>query len=114
MVRYLPRDFIAMCERGRFKLTKIISNTIKTRNTTPEQIQDQKIKNRDLDMDDPPVEKALAIHGNTENNYLSFKPLTRGGVLSFIISIYDLLDIAAPFVLKGCQITMRLYQHKID
>ena len=106
MLKKLPSDVIGMCEKGRFKLTKFISNTIKVLNTIPEEGQHRKIKNQDLEMSDRPVEKALGIHWNTENDCF-FEPLTRAGVLSTIISIYYPLDIAAPFVLNGCQITQR-------
>lgn len=68
MLKKLPSDVIGMCEKGRFKLTKFISNTIKVLNTIPEEGQHRKIKNQDLEMSDRPVEKALGIQWNTEND----------------------------------------------
>lgn len=55
-------------KRKDLKLTKFISNTIKVLNTIPEEGQHRKIKNQDLEMSDRPVEKALGIHWNTEND----------------------------------------------
>ena len=56
-------------KRKDLKLTKFISNTIKVLNTIPEEGQHRKIKNQDLEMSDRPVEKALGIHWNTENDW---------------------------------------------
>ena len=69
----LPKDVIGMCEEGRFKLTKFISNSRKVLATIPEERQHRKIKNQDLDMSDLAVERALGVHWNIENVYLGFK-----------------------------------------
>ena len=69
----LAKDVIGMCEKGGLKLTKLISNSRKVLATIPEERQHQKIKNQDLDMGDLPVERALGIRWNTENDYLGFK-----------------------------------------
>ena len=108
-----------MCEKGGFKLTKLISNNRKFLATIHEGRQHQKIKNQGLDMGDLPVERALDIHWNIENGYFGFKillkdkPLTRRGMLSTISLVYDLLGIAAPFLLKGCQILQKLCQLQV-
>ena len=72
----------------RFRLTKFISKNKQVLITFPEEKQYQKIRNEDLDMGELPVKRALGVHWNIENDYLSFKiqlndkPLTRRGMLS--------------------------------
>ena len=65
----IARDVIGVCERGGFKLTKVISISRKVLATIPKERQHQKIKNQDLDMGDLPVKRALGIHWNIANDY---------------------------------------------
>ena len=103
-----------MCERGGLKFIK---NSKKVLTTIPEH---QKIKNQDLNMVDLPVQRALSVQWNIENDYLGFKiqlkdkPLTRTGMLSAISSVYYPKGIAAQFVLKGCLILQWFCQLKVD
>ena len=116
----LVKNVIVMCQKGGFKLTKFISNSREVLTTIPEERHHQKIKDQDLNIGDLPVERALGVHWNIENDYLGFKinlkdkPLTRRGMLSTVCSVYDLLGIAAPFVLEGLKILQKLCQLKVD
>ena len=108
-----------MCQKGGYKLTKVISNSREIITTIPEERHHQKIKDQDLNIGDLPVERALGVHWNIENDYLGFKinlkdkPLTRRGMLSTISSLYDPLGIVAPFVLEGRKILQKLCQLKV-
>ena len=105
--------------RGGFKLTKFISNSREVLTTIPEERHHQKIKDQDLNIGDLPVERALGVHWNIKNDHLGFKvnlknkPLTRRGLLSTISSVYDLLGIAASFVLEGWKNLQKLCQLKV-
>ena len=84
--------------RGGFKLTKFISNSREVLTTIPQERHHQKIKDQDLSIGDLPVERALGVHWNIENDHLGFKvnlkdkPLTRRGLLSNQLSIRSAWD----------------------
>ena len=84
----MVKNAIGMYQKKEFKLTKFISNSreILTRHH-------QKIKDQDLNIGDLPVERALGVHWNIENDYLNFKikdnPLTRREMLPTTSSAYD-------------------------
>ena len=73
--------------------------------TISEKERKECVKNKDLSGDFP-NNKALRICWNIENNMCSFKinldrkPITKRGLLSMIISIYDPLGFAVAFVLE--------------
>ena len=102
----MVKNVIGMCQKGGFKLTKFMSNIREVLTTIPEERHHQKIKDQHLNIGDLPVERALGVHWNIDNDYLGFKinlkdrPLTRRGILSTISSVYDPLGTAAPFVLE--------------
>ena len=64
-------------------------------------------------------DKALGVKWDTEKDTLGFmiklveKPSTRRGLLSMLSSVYDLLGLGAPFVLKGREIIQQLRQEKL-
>ena len=115
----LVKNVIGMCQKVGFKLRKFISNSREVLTTIPEERHHQKIKDQDLNIGDLPVQRALGVHWNIENDYLGFKinlkdkPLTRRGMLSTISSVYDPLGVAAPFVLEGRKILQKLCQLKV-
>lgn len=71
-----------------------------------------------MDRDKLPVEKALGMFWNIENDTFGFqvavntKALTRRAVLSTVSSVYDPLGLVAPFVLKAKLILQELCQIK--
>ena len=115
----LVKNVTGMYQKEGFKLTKFISNSREVLTTIPEERHHQNIKDQDLNIGDLPVERALGVHWNIENDYLGFKinlkdkPLTRRGMLSTISSVYDPLGIAAPFVLERRKILQKLCQLKV-
>ena len=72
-----------MCAAGGFRLTKFVSNDREVIASIPKQEQAKGIKNIDLDQSHLPIEKALGISWNIENDQLEFRitlkdqPLTR-------------------------------------
>ena len=104
----LVKNVIGMCQKVGFKLTKFISNSREVLTTIPEERHHQKIKDQDLNIGDLPVQRALGVHWNIENDYLGFKinlkdkPLTRRGMLSTISSsVYDPLVYQHHLFWKG-------------
>ena len=83
----LVNNVVGMCQKGRFKLMKFISNSRKVIATIPGERHQQKIKNQDLNVGKLPVECALDVHWNIENDCLGlkitlkYKPLGKGGSL---------------------------------
>ena len=76
------------------------------------------MKDQDLNTGDLPVECALGVHWNIENDYLGFKIILKTNHLlevecSTISSVYDPLRITAPFILEGQKILQKLYQLKV-
>ena len=63
-----------------------------------------------------PTEKALGVNWDTGSDKLGFKlnldgkPTTRPQMLSIISKIYNLLRLAAPFLLKGKRVLQELYK----
>ena len=66
-----------------------------------------------------PLEKALGVCWETENEIFTFKimlkdkPMTRRGMLSIISSIFDPLGFVAPHTLRGKRILQLLCQDEI-
>ena len=115
----LVKNVVGICQKGRFKITKFISNSREILTTIPEETHHQKIKDQDLNIGVLPVERTLGAHWNIGNDYLGFriklkdKPLTRRGMLSTITSVYDTLGIAAPFVLERRKSLQKLFHLKL-
>ena len=71
-----------MCQAGGFDLTKFILNKKKVIQSVPEYDRRNGVKNADLDTS-LPLEKALEVYWDTENNIFRFKsalkekPMTR-------------------------------------
>ncbi|XP_060075760.1 uncharacterized protein LOC132555429 [Ylistrum balloti] len=64
------------------------------------------IKNLNLSVDSPPVQRSLGLSWNlagdffTFNSHLEDKPYTRRGISATVNGLYDPLGFAAPVVLK--------------
>ena len=72
------------------------------------------MKDLDLRQDVLPIQRALGVQWNLENDQLTFnvsipeKPLTRRGVLSIVNSLYDPLGLVAPVILVGKLLLQKL------
>ena len=101
----LTQDVSKMSSDGVFYLT---SNEVQVLSSIPTEDRRRSVGNVNFsDELDLPTKKALGICWNIEKDTFGFntnlgeKPLTRHGMLSMVHKIYDLLDFAAPFLLKG-------------
>lgn len=87
--------------------------------TIAEEDRAKGIKNIDLDKQPLPLERVLGVEWCIESDSLKFritlkdKPMTRRGVLATVSSIYDLLGLAAPFLLKGKRILQHLCKENV-
>ena len=104
----LTQDVSKMSSDGVFCLT---SNEVQVLSSIPTEDRRRGVENVNFgDEVDLPTKKVLGICWNIEKDTFGFntnlgeKPLTRCGMLSMVHKIYDLLDFAAPFLLKGKRI----------
>jgi hypothetical protein len=99
----LVEQLTSLLAKKGFKLTKWMSNEREVISQVP---ADLRAKSVDLDLEDLPIERALGVRWNVEEDTLGFRPgketaETRRGILSFVASIYDPLGVAAPFMLPA-------------
>ncbi|XP_068204556.1 uncharacterized protein [Palaemon carinicauda] len=110
----LIAELTAACRGCGFRLCKFTSNDVSVLNTIPADDRSKELKTRDINYDPLPTEHALGILWVVETDTFGFsvllpdKPLTRRGILSIVLSIYDPLGFAAPFVLLAKQILQDL------
>ena len=99
----LINQLTVLLSRGGFRLTKWICNNRKVMAAIPSREWNPTIVN--MDLDDLPINRALGVQWNVENDTFSFrivdhlKAETRRGILSYVSSMYDPLGLAAPLVL---------------
>jgi hypothetical protein len=103
-----------LCERGGFRLHKLVSNSKEVLQSFPPEERASGIKDLNLDHEKLPVERALGVQWCVESDTLQFKnemserPATRRGVLSAVSSIFDPLGLLSPFVVEGKRILQKL------
>ena len=91
--------------KGRFHLTKWISNSREVSEEIPPGERAPSIAS--LDLEDLPIDRALGTQWDVEADTLSFRvkeklvPDTRRGILSLVSSFYNPLGFAAPFILPA-------------
>ena len=99
----LIKELSEMLSKGGFHLTKWLSNNRVVMATIPEKERAKSVK--DLDLEKLPVDRALGMQWNVEEDTISFRTVdtpstkTRRGILSIIYSVYDPLGYVAPFIL---------------
>ena len=100
-------QMISLCQKGGWRLNQWISNDKDVLAAIPDSERDKSVALLDLYRDDLPVERALGVHWSLESDEFLFKivvgkpPVTRREVLSLVMSIYDPLGHAAPFILTA-------------
>ncbi|XP_030849893.1 uncharacterized protein LOC115927770 [Strongylocentrotus purpuratus] len=109
-----------MCKKGGLHLHKFISNTQEVLETVPEEDRAKGTTKTNLLQDKLPLQKALGVQWCVESDTFQFRvtlddrPLTRRGILSTVMSIYDPMGLLAPIVLPGKQILQELCKMSAD
>ena len=103
----LSKQLSELLALGGFRLTKWISNSRRVLETIPLGERAKVVKDMDLDSERLPVERALGVSWDTEDDTLAIttrpklKAHTRRGLLSVVCSVYDPLGFVCPFVLRA-------------
>ena len=103
-----------LCQKGGFYLHKFTSNNSEVLNSVPPEDPATDNRNPSLVSNDLAIERALGVHWCIETDTLQFrielkhKPLSRRGILSTVISIYDPLGLVAPVILQVKRILQEL------
>ena len=98
------------------KMRKFISNDTVVLKSLQEDQRRKGVEDADLSSGELPVEKALGVQYNIDEDTFGFKiaaeekPLTRHGLLSTLSSVYNPLGFAAPFTLEGRIIIQKLFK----
>ncbi|KAL9975233.1 hypothetical protein ACROYT_G012367 [Oculina patagonica] len=102
---HLAQDMVNILARGSFNLTKFTSNSKEVLKAVPSDKLSKQGLN--LDLDDPPIERALGILWFVGDDTLGFKikdldrPETKRGILSTVCSLFDPLGFAGPVALAA-------------
>ena len=106
-------DLTMACKEKGFRLTKFVSNSHEVMAHIPPQERSKETKNCSLE-DKLPVEKALGLRWNVEEDVFEFaiknvhSESTRRGILSSVSSVYDPLGFIAPVILPAKSILQGL------
>ena len=109
---------ISILSNGGFRLTKWLSNNKNILKAVLTTERSPKIVN--LDLDNTPVERALGIIRDPQEDMLRIKDVTKNVVLtktellSFTNSIYDPVGLIAPVTLEPKLIIQDLWRRQID
>lgn len=94
-----------------------MSNDVNVLSSIPESERAQSVVN--LDLDEVPVERALGVEWNVQEDVFKFrvierkKAAMRRGILSDVSSMYDPLGFAAPFILPAKRLLQEFFKIKI-
>ncbi|XP_047500211.1 uncharacterized protein LOC125046476 [Penaeus chinensis] len=94
-------------KNGGFHLTKWMSNSKRVVTGVPQQERSPGVKNIDLTKDELPMDRALGVLWNLEDDNLKIsatppdKPLTKRGILSTMSSVFDPLGFITPFTVRA-------------
>ena len=116
----LISDLTEILHKGGFRLTKWISNSRDVLTSIPYDERAKGVKNLQLSNDALPMERALGINWNVEEDNFCFqinamtKALTRRGLLSMVSSIYDPLGLAGPYIINAKKILQELTFKKVS
>ncbi|XP_030585787.1 uncharacterized protein LOC115780631 isoform X1 [Archocentrus centrarchus] len=109
-----------LCNTGKLRLHKFVSNSQQVLKSLPKEGCAETAKTKDLALREQQTERALGVKWCVASDHFQFRvvvnerPLSRRGVLSIVASIYDPLDLLAPFVLLGKQILQQMCRDKTD
>ena len=112
-------EVVQLLKLGGFNLTKFVSNNSEIDKYTRQQSPTAKdLVN--LDLDETPIERALGVLWDPKQDVSKIKtvnkevPNTKGGILSFVSSIFDPLGILYPSLIEPKQIIQDLWKQNID
>jgi hypothetical protein len=114
----LSQQLIDILSRRGFRLTKFLSNSRRVLENLPTDEVSRSVTN--LDLEDLPVERALGVLWNTENDTLEIKVSqeklipTKRNILRKICTVFDPLGFASPFVLRAKIIMQHLWRQSYD
>ena len=107
-----------MFKAGGFRLTKFVTNSNELLISFPRNDRIQEAPDKKLLETSPDNEKALGVLSNIEDDklpvHMKEKNLIRRGMLSSLNSIYDPLELAAPFMLERRKIIQILCHQSLD
>eukprot|EP00079_Xenopus_tropicalis_P036905 XP_017950676.1 PREDICTED: uncharacterized protein LOC101733728 [Xenopus tropicalis] len=115
----LVKETQELCAKGNLRLHKFISNSREVLESICESERASAMENVDLNYDDLPVQNALGLRWDVENDEFFFKvsieekPATRRNILSTVASVYDPLGFLAPVILRGKGILQELCRQKL-
>ncbi|KAE8629989.1 hypothetical protein XENTR_v10000654 [Xenopus tropicalis] len=115
----LVKETQELCTKGNLRLHKFISNSREVLESIRESERASAMENVDLNYDDLPVQNALGLRWDVENDEFFFKvsieekPATRRNILSTVASVYEPLGFLAPVILRGKGILQELCRQKL-
>ncbi|XP_031549036.1 uncharacterized protein LOC116286627 [Actinia tenebrosa] len=116
----VSKQLQTLLARGGFKLTKWMSSHREVLSEYPVEERAPAIKDLDLASESLPVDRALGIHWDVEQDTFNLvtsskaHPENRKGVLSSVATVYDPLGIASPLLLPGREINQELCHRRYD
>lgn len=109
----------AVCKKGRFRLTKWVSNNRAMLSAIPKEDRATEVKDLDLNPDALPIERALGVHWCIKSGSFRFKIImldkapTMRKILSLVSSVYDPFGILSTVMLSAKGILQHLCRLKI-
>ncbi|XP_030053401.1 uncharacterized protein LOC115466351 isoform X1 [Microcaecilia unicolor] len=106
----------AMLAEANLTLHKITSISPEVMRTFPAEDHAKDLKDLDLKLDNPPLQRSLGLHWDLKKDIFTFqvstqeKPYTHRGVLSTVNSLYDPLGFVAPVIIQGRSLLRELSQ----
>lgn len=109
-----------MLATSNLHLHKIASNCPAVMQAFPSSEYAKDLKDLDLDIDSPPVQRSLGLNWDLSNDTFTFrvasttKPFTRRGVLATVNSLFDPLGLVAPITIQGKLLLRELTHDTVD
>ncbi|XP_062393459.1 uncharacterized protein LOC134080863 [Sardina pilchardus] len=111
------QDMLAI---SNLRLHKIASNSPAVMEAFPSDDYAKDLKDLDLQIDSPPIQRSLGLSWNLQNDTFTFrvansdKPFTRRGVLATVNSLFDPLGLVAPITIRGKLLLRELTSTTVD
>ena len=92
-----------LCEEGGLNLMNFPSNHVSVLRSIPNELRKDGVKDKDLNLDTLPENKALGVKFNIQENTLGFiirvndKPVTKRELQAALNSVYDFIGLGSPF-----------------